>query len=261
MTVTTSLELEVPIAALHAAVKAVLPHAERPKLGADPMDQPLARVRVIAAASELHLLATNGRTSAMAAVSIIDGSDSRGIRFSAEDGPYAVDIHPKSLRLIVAGLTAQKVEGEMKGVAALVFDPEDPAEPDDGGLITAIDSTGLWPGSRVTRTLLPLAEQFPDVAGLLSKALGAAEGTYKPLVTAGVDLAAFTSASKAYEAPLQVEPVGTAGQRGWIVLCGASFAGSIEGGHGDDDSMKRRDSWRRKHLERLGLATPLQSVG
>jgi len=260
VTVTTSLEIEVPISALHAAVKAVLPHAERPKLGADPMDQPLARVRVIAAATELHLLATNGRTSAMAAVSIIEGSDSRGIRFSAEDGPYAVDIHPKSLRLIVAGLTAQKVEGEMKGVAALVFEEADP-DGMDGGMVTAIDSTGLWPGSRVSRTLLPLAEQFPDVAGLLSKALGAAEGTYKPLVTAGVDLAAFTAASKAYDAPLQVEPVGTAGQRGWIVLCGPAFAGSIEGGHGDDDSLKRRDSWRRTHMERLGLATPLQSVG
>jgi hypothetical protein len=258
VTVTTDLELEVLIAALHAAVRAVLPHAERPKLGADPGDQPLARVRIVAAASELHLMATNGRTSALAAVGIIEGSDSRGIRFSPDDGPYVADIHPKSLRLIRDGLTPEKTDGEMSGVARLAF--TGPADDHDGKL-TAIDSTGLWPGSEVTRKLLPLSEQFPDVAGALSKALGAAEGTYKPLVADGPDLTLFTAASKAYDAALQVEPVGSADQRGWIVLCGPAFAGTIAGGHHDDDSMKRRDRWRRTHMERLGLATTLASVG
>lgn len=257
MTVTTSLEVEVSISAWHAAVKAVLPHAERPKLGADPADQPLARVRIVAAATELHLLATNGTTSALAAVPIIDGSDSRGIRFEVDDGPFIADVHPKALRALRDGVTPEKIDGEMHGVARLEF-----GEPgaDNAGTLTAVDSTGLWSGSETMRLLLPLAEKFPDVAGMLSKALGAAEGTYKPLVAPGVDLAAFTAASKAYEAPLQIEPVGSAGQRGWIVLCGAMFAGSVEGGHHDDDSLKRRDAWRRRHLERLGLAGKLASV-
>jgi hypothetical protein len=210
----------------------------------------------VAAATELHLMATNGRTSALAAVGIIEGSDSRGIRFSPDDGPYIVDIHPKSLRIIRDGLTPEKIDGEMHGVARLEF-----SGGEEDGRITAVDSTGLWPGSEVTRKLLPLSEQFPDVAGMLSKALGAAEGTYKPLVADGPDLAMFNAASKAYDAPLHAEPVGSADQRGWIVLCGPAFAGSISSGHNDDDSLKRRDRWRRTHMARLGLGGELASVG
>lgn len=258
MTVTTTLELDVPIAAFHNAVKAVLPHADRPKLGADPGDQPLARVRLVAAATELHLMASNGRTAALAAVPIVDGTDSRGIRFSADDGPYMVDLHPKMLRQLRDGVTAQKVDGDLTGNAGLRFLPPGPG---DGGKVTVVDVDGLWEGSETTRTLLPLSERFPDIAGVLANALGRAEGTYKPLVADGPDLAAFQAATRAYGEPLQAEPVGTADQRGWIVLCGPDFAGSISSGHNDDDSLKRRDRHRRKHLARFGLGGDLASVG
>jgi len=260
VTVTTELEIEVPIAAFHNAVRAVLPHADRPKLGSDPTDQPLARVRLVAAATELHLMATNGRTSALAAVPIVDGSDSRGIRFAVEDGPYVADIHPKMLRQLRDGVTAAKVEGELTGDARLFFTAPTP-DGDGAGRITASDVGGLWVGSETTRTLLPLVDRFPDIAGLLSQALGAAEGTYKPMVVDGLDLGAFQAASRAYDAPLHAEPVGSADQRGWIVLCGTDFAGSISGGHHDDDSLKRRSRWRMKHMARLGLGGDLASVG
>jgi len=259
VTVTTELEIEVPIAAFHAAVRSVLPHAERPKLGSDPGDQPLARVRIVAAATELHLMATNGHTGALAAVAIVEGSDSRGIRFAVEDGPYIADIHPKMLRQLRDGVTAQKVDGDLTGSARLLFSPT--VTGGDGGRVTVTDVDGLWEGSETTRTLLPIVDRFPDLAGLLAKSLREAEGTYKPLVTDGVHLAAFQAASRAYDAPLQCEPIGTADQRGWIILCGPDFAGYISGGHHDDDSMKRRDRWRRTHMARLGLGGDLASVG
>lgn len=255
MTVTTGCEIEVSIAALHAAVKAVLPHCEKPKLSDDLAV--LARIRLVAAKDELLVAATNGRTSALAAVEIIE--DDRRERFAVDDGPLVMDIHPKMIRAISAGLTAQKDEGDLVGEARLTI--TGPTAEGTPGKLAALDIGGLWIGSETTRPLLPLADGFPDVVGLLSQALGAAEGTYKPLVSEGADLVAFAAATAAYGHPLQVEPVGQAGQRGWIVLCGPDFAGSVMGLHGDDDSLKRRDGWRRKHMERLGLGAALKSVG
>jgi hypothetical protein len=255
VTVTTGCEIEVSIAGLHAAVKAVLPHCEKPKLSDDLAV--LARIRLIAAKDELMVAATNGRTSALAAVEIIE--DDRRERFAIDDGPLILDIHPKMLRAISAGLTAQKDEGELVGEARLTI--TGPTAEGMPGKLTALDVGGLWIGSETTRPLLPLADGFPDVVGFLSKALGAADGTYKPLVADGMDVVAFQAAASAYGRELQVEPVGTAGQRGWIVMCGPDFAGSIEGRHGDDDSLKRRDTYRRRHMERLGLGAALKSVG
>jgi len=172
MTVTTDLEVEVSIGALHAAVRAVLPHADKPKLGENPATG-LARVRIVATATELHLIATNGRTSALAAIPIVEGTDSRQIRFSADDGVYVADIHPKNLRLLRDGVTPARIDGELHGEARLTF----AGVGTDGtpGRLTAADSGGLWDGAETTRPLLPPADAYPDVAGLLSKALGAAE--------------------------------------------------------------------------------------
>jgi len=255
VTVTIGCEIEVSISALHNAIKAVLPHCEKPKLSDDLAV--MARVRLIAAKDELLIAATNGRTSALAAVEILE--DDRRERFAVEDGPLIMDIHPKMLRGIRDGITSQHVEGDLVGEARLtIVGPTTEGQP---GKLTALDIGGLWIGSETTRPLLPLADGFPDVVGLLSKALGAAEGTYKPLVSEGADLTAFAAAASAYALPLQAEPVGQAGQRGWIVMCGPDFAGSLMGMFGDDDSLKRRDAYRRKHLERLGLGAALKSVG
>jgi hypothetical protein len=38
------------------------------------------------------------------------------------------------------------------------------------------------------------------------------------------------------------------------VSCGESFLGVISSRHQDDDSLKRRDSWRTGWMRRLGLA-------
>lgn len=251
MTVTTECTLDVPISALRKAIRSVLPHADKPKLGDTELG--LARVRVIAAATELQFAATNGRTAAMACVTIVDGSDSRAMRFDADDGVFTVDVHPKNLRGLRDGLTPAMVDGEPIGDARITIT----GTTSDGqpGTLTFEDVGGFWPGSVTTRTLLPHAEAFPDVPGMIRDALTLAEGTYKPLITDVLDLAAFAAAAKAYEEPLQAEPVGRAEQRGWLILCGRDFAGTLPGGH-NDDSLKRREGQKRTHLERHGLLAP-----
>jgi hypothetical protein len=248
MTVTTSCTLDVPIHELHQAIRAVLPHADKPKLG-DPQ-LALARIRIIAAANEVQLLATNGRTAAMACVGIIDGSDSRTERFDADDGVFGVDIHPAMLRDLRDGVTAQKDDGELIGEARITI--EGPSSDGQPGTITVQDVGGLWLGSITTRPLLPHAESFPDIAEALANALKLAEGAFKPLITDAVDLTPFEAAAKAYGEPLMLEPIGRPEQRGWLVLCGRDFADTLPGNH-TDDSLRRRDSQKRAHLERHGL--------
>ena len=256
MTVTIDCHFDVSIADLHTAIRAVLPHAEKPRLGDEV--HALARVRLTATANELLLAATNGRTAALAAVGILDGSDSRAERFSADDGEFIVDVHPAKLRDLRDGVTAQKDEGELVGEAELTFTGPS-ADGQSPGTVAARDVGGLWIGSLTERPLLPLASDYPDIRGALRDALRLAEGTYKPLVADGVDLDAFRAAARAYGRPLSVEPVGTAEQRGWLVLCGPSFAGSIQGQH-DADSLAKRDRYRQVHLERFGLVTALEKA-
>jgi hypothetical protein len=244
--ITTDARITVPIAGLHAAVRAVIPHADRPKLG-DP-ELALARVRVIADKNEVLLAATNGRTSALAAVDILE--DSRREVFAVDDGPFVVDVHPKILRDLKTGVTAQKVDGDLMGDAEIVLSVPHPG--DEPGTIALRDVSGLWIGSETIRPLLPLAADYPDVVKILRDALANAEGTYKPLVVDGPDLAVFRDAAAAYGEPLEVEPVGEPEQRGWLVFCGDDFAGSIVGRH-TEDSMSRRNRARAIHMDRLGL--------
>ncbi len=240
MTVTTECTLEVGIVDLRAAISSVVAHAEPPKLGDETLA--LSRVRLIAGKDELLIVATNSRTTALAAVQI--ETDSRAERFAADDGSFVVDMHPAKIRDIHRQLKPAK-DDEQAGWAELVFT--------DSGL-TARDISGLWPGTSLTVTQLAMLADYPDIPGLLGTALAEASGNAKPLVSLGKDLAAFAPASKAYDAPLQIEPTGTAKSRGFIVLCGGQFFGTVSSRHHDDDSLKRRDRERHQHMTRFGLA-------
>lgn len=255
MAVTTEATITVAIAEFHAAVRAVLPHADKPRLG-DP-DLALARVRLIAAKDELLLVATNARTSAMAAIEISE--DSRRERFAVDDGEFTVDVHPKILRDLQAGVTAQKDEGELVGDCEITVRVGGGPGGVDPGTIAVRDVGGLWVGAETTRPLLPFASSFPDVRSALARAMGECAGTFKALVADGGDLAAFRSAAAAYGQPLQAEPVGEAQQRGWLVWCGPDFIGSLMGEHAED-SMARREANRRAHLARLGLVSSVPEL-
>jgi hypothetical protein len=249
MAVTLACTLQVPLRQLRAAIAAVVPHAEPTKTG-DEISS-LSRVRFIAAKDELLLAATCTHTTALAAVRIEE--DSRAERFAADDSVFSVDMPPGVLRRFNGMFQASRATADgIDEMAELTFGT-------DGELVLT-DVSGLFPGLSITVPTLDLAHDFPDIVGIMSKAFSGANYDAKPLVAKGRMFALFNAAATAYGAPLQFEPTGSGESRGYIVLCGPSFSGAISSGHNDDDSLNKRDTDRRKHLARLGLAGDLKSV-
>ncbi len=256
MAVTFDATLQVGMRELLAAFKAVVPHAEPTKNGDEV--SPNSRVRIVADKDEVHLLATCTITSAMASVGIVKGGDSRLERFAPDDGPLIVDVAPWAIRKLVQQFKAKKAGADAEPQWGELF-----IGPSDDGLdiVRLTDRTALFAGMRSEMPQIELASDFPDVVKAVSKALEAAAGDMKPLVVKSGPLGLFQHAGLAYGEPLQYEPTGSGESRGFLVICGEKFIGTISSGHNDDDSLKRRGSQRRKHMERLGLATPLASVG
>ena len=250
MSTTAECTLEVPLSSLREAISAVVVHAEPTKAGDDVTA--FQRVRLTAAADELLVLATSGTTTALAAVEIVE--DSRAERFADDDGSFSVDLSPGLIKRVASTFKSggPNVDADQE-MLRLHFTDD---------LITVTDVSGLWPGMAIALPTLPYSSDYPDVAGILAKALGAAgeAQTAKPLVTSGGVVALFRHAAKAYGMPLQFEATGPNTSRGFIVWCGPSFVGAVSSQHNDDDSLAKRDSMRRKHLERLGLQPALAGL-
>lgn len=256
----TECTLKVGIVPLRAALTSVVAHADKVRLGDEDLE--FARVRLSAGKDELVISATNimtggatARSSAMAAVRIEE--DSRAELFRPTDGPFTVDLHPAKVRDLVRFLKPVKPSGESDGT------------PEDTGwaelrltLETArlTDVSGLWPTSMVKVPVLAYRPDFPDVPGIIGRAVEHAAGTYKPLVVPHGILGRFEVASKAYQVELQAEPTGTAESSGWLVFCGPDFAGVTESMHGTGGSLGRRDKARMRHIERAGMKPALASV-
>lgn len=255
-TVATEVTIRVGIADLQRAITSVVAHAEKPKQGAD---QPLlCRVRLIADRTELLVVASDGKTSALAAVHIAE--DDRKVRFEHYDGPFIVDLFPKQARQIADFLTPNKVDGEMQGDARLHLTLD---------AITITDVSGKWVDTSATVPTIeqePTAELpgtghfgFPPLQSILAKAFAETSGTHKPLVPEPGMLSRFEIAAKEYGREPVFEPIGDAQRRGWLVWVGSKFVGTLESRHGDDDSLKRREAFRRRHLVRLGLAPAIEA--
>ena len=239
----TSVTLTVDLVALRRALSAVVPHAEPTKAGDDISG--LSRVRLSAAATELHVIATNGTSAALAAVAIEE--DSRKERFASDDGSFTVDIAPKPLRNILQAFKVTKPQADGQGQWCVVHITTDK--------LTVTDTDALMPGLSLTIPQLDFDADYPNIVKALAEVLGSAgESTMaKPLVAASKTMALWQHAATAYGQPLQFEASGPAESRGFVVLCGSQFVGAASSRHNDDDSLKKRDAERHKHMERLGL--------
>lgn len=249
MTVTLAAEVTVSTADLRDALRAVTPHAEQLKTGDLDAEH---RVRLVLDAHHVNVLASNSSTAAMAIVSIED--DTRNERFAADDGPLTVDITPRQARLILQQFKAKGTDPE--GVEQLL------SVTVGAGLVTLTDKSGLFAGETVSFPDHGVADGFPDVMGIIQRALAAASSSQgpKPLTADGKTLALFKPASVVYGQPLVVEATGTVESRGFLVSCGESFLGVVSSRHQDDDSLKRRDAWRTAWMRRLGLDRQLAAV-
>jgi hypothetical protein len=243
MTVTTTAEVQVDTKDLRKALRAVTPHAEPNKTG-DHEDE--HRVRLVLDEYQVNVYASNGLTTAYAVMPIV--KDSRKIAFAADDGPIIVDLTPRHCGLILQQFKAKAVDPEgVDQIAALRVLAE-------GEGLEIADVSGLFAGESIRFPGVGVSDRFPDVRGILTRALAAASGepSPKPLTADGDTLALFRAASKAY-GPLTIEPTGTPESRGFVVLCGPWFLGTISSRHNDDDSLQKRDAARVGWLQRLGL--------
>lgn len=253
---------DVALDSLVAAIRAVEPHAEQ--TAGRKGDDILARVRFRAELGELHVVATNGVTAALATVPIDPDSDSRTDRVAEDDGTFTVDADPAEVRQIVARFV--KGRSSKKGAprrtlrlhwtdrtlrltditeaqATLTGDmPED----DRGDL-------GELPARDLGILVVPPVADYPDVIGDVSKALAGIGETVegKPLVTPWSVLGMFRGAAVAYGSELQIDGTGPATARGFVVTCGSWFAGTIPSRHADADSLARRRRARLTLLHRL----------
>jgi hypothetical protein len=251
MAVTLTAEVQVDTKDLRNALRAVTPHAEPNKTG-DLDDE--HRVRLVIDDYHVNVLASNGSTAVMALVSIEE--DTRRKALDVDDGPLIVDLTPRQCRLILQQFKAKATDPEgVDQIAALRVLK-------NGEGLEVADVSGLFAGESVRFPGVGVSEKFPDVIGVITRALAAASAapSPKPLTTGGDILALFAAASKAYDQPLTVEATGTPESRGFLVSCGESFLGVISSRHQDDDSLRKRDGWRHGWIRRLGLADPVREA-
>lgn len=244
MTVSLTAQVTVATGDMRDALRAVVPHAEPNKTGDNAVEH---RLRLVLDAEHVNVLAANGTTAALAIVSIEE--DSRRERFAVDDGPLIIDITPRQARLVLHQFKAKATDpdGVDQQLALRVLG--------DGEGLELTDVSGLFAGESIRFPGVGVSDEFPDVAGLITRAVANANQPTppKPLTSDGTTLALFKPASVVYRQPLVVEPTGTPESRGFLVSCGESFLGVVSSRHQDDDSLKRRDAWRRSWIRRLGL--------
>lgn len=234
---------------LRNALQAVRPHADKTKTGGDG-DGACHRVRFSFGLRELVVMATNITTSAVATVDLLT-PDGQLIRDSID----AADENGTVPQNVIVDVIPAKAANLLTAFKAAPHDPEGIAQMmrfdvlDDGLEVT--DVSGLFAGDSYVMQGAGKGSGFPDVWGTCRAALQAAGGSPKPLTAAGKHLDLFKKASVVYETPLTIEPTGTPESRGFVVLCGPKFIGTISSGHNDDDSLSKRDAARRRWLHRF----------
>lgn len=247
--VTTKCTLTVGIADLQHAITSVAVHAEKAKPGDE--QAITCRVRLIADKTHLVVTATDGRTTGVAWTPIL--ADSRTGKFAPEDAPLIVDLYPKGARAIADALTPITVDGEGIGDAVLTLSSKE---------VTISDKSGKYPGT--SHTERPIEQEatatldgtdhlgYPDVLARTKDAFVRGAGAVRPLLPPARALARFETAAAQYRQPLVVEQVGDLDATAWLIWCGTSFAGVLDGRREDDQEIRRRASRRLVYLRHLG---------
>lgn len=252
MTVTTRAQVKVGTVDMRAAIKAVKAHGSKTKSGSDDLAE--FRIRLILAERWIYVCASNGTSTGLAKARL--RSDTRGASgkidgepgpLDKDDGPLVVDLQPRHGPLMLQMFKAKQANSEVDQLLEIDVDTEE-------GDIRFTDIGGLWTSGEAL--VLPFddpAEGFPDVLAVTSRAI-AGIGTSpigKQLVTDPQVLTLFKDAGKAYGADLVIESTGTPESGGFVVSCGPDFLGLLESRHGTDDSLSKRDTYRRAWLKLL----------
>lgn len=249
MTVTIHADIQVSTADLRAALQSVYPHRSKVKTGDDLSER---RLRLTFAAGVLFVAASNGSTTALAKVDIIQ--DTRGALgvLDPDDGPLRVDLEPHRSELILQTFQLGKNASDVQQIIQIHVS-DDPKE----RYLRLTDVGGLWEGESVSYPLSAPAD-MPDVIAITGKALAnmSADPIGKPLVADVKMIDLFKAAGDAYDSMIEIRSTGTKDSSGFVVKAGPDFVGTIESHHGLD-GMSKRDAW---HMAWLNLLPTLQLV-
>jgi len=210
---------------LRAALRAVPPHAyPRPDY------QDLHRIRCDVGSENLTLTATNRYTAGLAIVSIWDHHD-------GELGPF--DISPTDAKEILT-LFKGGTDGDDEVGETLRFEV--------GDELVVTDTGGLFTGKSVTLPRLPHGTGYPDIAGVVARALhNPATEPAARWIADGATLAQFAKASRAYGRALAV----TSSKHGnQLISCGESFLGVLVPSR-DEELAGQIKAWHHNWAERL----------
>jgi len=247
VTVTLNADLQVPTADLRAALKAVFPHRSKVKTGDDLSER---RIRLTFAAGWLYVTASNGSTTAMAKVEILDDTDSRTTlgELDPDDGPILVDLDTYRVQQVLQlfKLGGNEDDTQQSVVVHLSAKPQK-------RFIRMTSLGGVREGDELKFPLLE-PEEMPDVITLTGRALAemGSDPSSKPLVVDQEMLKLFAAAGNAYAAKLEIRPTGDAEQSGFIVKAGPDFVGTVESHHGLD-GLAKRDQWHQNWLFQLPI--------
>lgn len=253
--VTSSRTIRVDTGDLRNALRAVVVHAKKTTRDEDAVEHRL-RLHVDRPAEDtwLRVMATNGSTTACALVEVLEDDARQGLNH--HDGPYIVDIAPRDGRHILWAFKDARagVEG-LDETLELRFRIDD---------VRVTDVGGLFAGHSIIMPQLAFSTNYPDVYETSQRALAEAATPATPgrsAVVSGELMALFRVASRVYEQPLQVEPIGADRGAGWLVTCGARFVGTIESDNDSDGpSLGRRSRYRTDLLRRFGLDQPAEPL-
>jgi hypothetical protein len=228
------MRVTVGTADLRQALKAVAPHA----YAAD-SNSIVHRVRCEIGPVNMTVTATNRVTAGHAIVSTV-GTDS-----DENDGEQGVfDLSPTDAKAILALFRSGKgSKDDDEWGDTLRLDVTDKH-------VIVTDTGGLFPGQSLSLLRFPVSKDFPDIPGLIGKALN--KTRRKPseqLVVGGYFVKLFAAATTAYSARLVIEPTGAGAVM--VVHVGESFIGLLVPSRPDEDDERDLADWRRSWLARL----------
>lgn len=213
---------------LRQALQAVTPHAF-PR--ADSQD--LHRIRCDIGDQNLTLTATNRYTAGLAIVSIWDNHD-------GELGPF--DISPTdAAELLAIFRGAAGDEEELGDTLELEL---------TGKELVVTDTGGLFAGKRLHLPRLPHGNGFPNVAGVITRALhhpATKKTDTGRWIADGKMLGLFTKASRAYGHALSLAATERGNQ---LISCGDSFLGLLVPSR-DEEVAQKVNGWHVDWIHRL----------
>lgn len=252
--ITTKGKVKVGTAPFREAITAVYPHHHRTKTGDASAEH---RVRIVLAAGWVYVMASNGSSTALAKVAVLEDSRSklgeRLTKLDPDDAPITIDLQPRQALEIPRMFASKAKAADISQELHITFDQGDRNDNDNQPWIRFTDAGGMLSDGESWE--LPWDEpheSFPDIIAATAKVLEQVgeSSQSKPMAADGKILALYRKAADTFKAPVFVDGSGSPESRAFLVTVGPSFLGTLSSRH-DDDPMGKRSAARLAWLEQI----------